>query len=139
MANCTIAGNRSRFNQAVFAAGGTILNTIIAGNIATEIEGTSIWGGGASTNIFSYCVTDNEEKINPTCRVGTANVIFENFAAGDYRLGYSSPAINIGPKLTAQKAAAAGFDLLGRPRVIDYRVDAGCYERKGRTTTVIVR
>jgi hypothetical protein len=121
--------------------GGKIEATIIAGNTATETAGAAmVWTGpAASTNIFVNCVTDNAEKINPTCRAALATAIFKNFAAGDYKLGGDSPAIDIGPRLTPQEIAAAGLDLAGRPRVLNDRVDAGCYESKGRTMMIIVR
>ena len=76
---------------------------------------------------------------NTSCRVQPADDIFKDYAMKNYRLGPGSFAINAGPRLEPHEIAAAGVDLDGRPRVIESRMDHGCYESLVRGTLLMVR
>jgi len=139
--NCTIAGNTMRSNGAVWFEGGptsTFTHCVIAGNTPVD-GGGKVWGGDWNgPNRFTECVAD--EFLNGTCREAEATDLFKNFAAGNYIIKTGSQAVDISPRLSPQQIAALpAVDLAGRPRVINNRVDAGCYESPAPGTLLLVR
>jgi len=116
---------------------------VIAGN--TSIHGGkpplySLGGPGSGNNV-TECALDDVYELDgvPNCRYAEPEKMFKKFAAGDYRLGPASPAINAGPLLSPQEIAAAGVDLDGKPRVVGTRMDHGCYESPVRGTLFLIR
>jgi len=138
--NCTLADNAAGSCAGVWATGGKAVNCIIVGNRctdATELEanpGYPVWAGTESA--FTNCLADLETKINDTCLIGTADATYRNFAAGDFRLPKTSPAVNTGAPLPWMTGAT---DLLGKPRIFGKAPDLGCYECQLGGFTLIVR
>ena len=139
MINCTVVANTSRDFGGVYAAGGTVVNCVIAGNVSSERGKTNpdshAWGGVASA--FVNCTTD--AYVNDTCKVADATKIFKDFAASNYQLSADSPAIDAGELVTPEEAALAGLDLAGNPRIINNRMDNGCFESRARSTILIIK
>ena len=138
LVNCTVAGNTANRNGIVAAdANAIITNCVIAGNTRLN-DAPFVEGAGGAARIFSSTV--DVEIANPSCEISSPNVIFKDWLKGNYQLGAGSPAIDHGELLAPlQIAALPAFDLLGRPRVTNNRIDDGCYESKSRMTTIIVR
>jgi len=150
MRNCTIVGNDGRAFGGIVATGGTVEYTIVAGNRSQDREldngnpdaAVGYWN---SPDRFAGSVSDLWDGAgapwNASCKVGTVKAIFKDAAKKDWQLGVNSPAIDIGRKVEAWEIAAdyPEIDLAGRQRVISGRVDAGCFESKGRAMMVIVR
>ena len=144
MRNCTLAGNDVSTRGVIWSEAdydpAKIMHCVIAGNINVHDAGTPAPLNGWNNNITD-CSLDNAYASGsyPGCRYAEPSVMFKMFAAGDYRLGPSSPAINAGPVLSPQQIAAAGVDLDGKPRVVGTRMDHGCYESPMRGTLLLVR
>jgi hypothetical protein len=126
VANCTVVSNAYPYCAGVLAAGGTVANTIIAGNRSTILGGdAAVYLGTASR--FVNCASDTL-AINGTCVSG--DLAFRDFAAGDYVPRRKSIAINAGDNAYVSEAT----DLLGNPRIFELGVnrhaacDIGCYE-----------
>ncbi|MCL1910163.1 MAG: right-handed parallel beta-helix repeat-containing protein [Kiritimatiellaeota bacterium] len=141
--NCTIADNTSyRFGTFRFDNWSTALftNCVIAGNIDLNDAGfQTVDGNGNWHDRFADCTID-EEDVNETCFYEEPADTFKNFNARKFQLKETSIAIDRGRKLTdLEIAALPAVDLLGRPRVVNNRLDHGCYESIGRATVLIVR
>ncbi len=124
LVNCTIAGNMGegirRDNGDV-----TLLNTIVWNNgddIVGAVEAAySLYGTGPN-------VIDGGNNL-------TADPIFADPGAGDYRLQKGSPAIDVGLN---QNWMLTATDLDGRPRILMQIVDMGCYETIPPSGTLIL-
>ena len=139
--NCTIAGNTSymygvvRFDNNPTAA---LANNVISGNTALAPETSPLWSGHASgPTRFINCTTD--VYVNDTCEVELAATTYKNSAKGNYQLANGSSAIDAGDPVSPAEAAAAGIDLVGNPRIVNNRIDNGCYESRGRGTIIVIR
>ncbi len=143
MDNCTIVDNcHTGLTTVVYAYpeiwGGTVrvYNCVIAGN--TTLDGTRVVsaGSGHAANFFN-CVTDDEEPLNDTCKVGTLTDMFEDYARGNYRPKVGSVLQNMG---TLEGFTAPAKDLAGLPRVMGKAIDVGCYEcQKTKGFLLLVR
>jgi len=121
--------NTSPHHGGVYAAGGTVVNTIIAGNESTVAAETdpaaTAWGVGAGVDaaLFAHCLMDVAPPVGAAWKTAQPAAVFENFGTGDYRLKPGSPAANAGIVFGHPPAV----DLDGKPRVVG-RIDLGCYE-----------
>ncbi|MCK5851812.1 hypothetical protein KAH27_02175 [bacterium] len=124
--NCTISKN-----EATFKGGGvycmetlghdmwaTVRNSIIYDNLAPE---GSNFHNDVSTTVYSYCCTIPEPY-------GPENITnipeFIDKVSGNFHLPGWSPCVNAG----TNAFAAMPYDLDGDARIIDGKVDIGCYE-----------
>lgn len=145
--NCLLTGNSAPGSQqegaGVFMTGGNAQNCTLSGNTADN-PGAGLFqtGGSVSNSIIRYnyrgAAEDNVSKAGGTLAfscmsplvTGTNNTsadpLFLNAAAGDYRLGPGSPCINNGSN---QPWMSTATDLGGtNARMIGVNVDMGCYE-----------
>ena len=115
--NCTIVDNAAKVAGGV--SGGTMRNSIIWNNVATNGDGTDNYGG---TVAFSYCCTtpavDGEGCISKDPLLRPRN------SSMPYTLRGASPCVNIGNNAYTNSV----FDLSGKARVLRRTVDLGCYE-----------
>ena len=131
VANCTVVTNVYPYCAGVLAAGGTVANTVIAGNSSTILGGdAAVYLGSASR--FVNCASDTL-ALNATCVSG--DLAFRDFKAGDYVPLPGSIAINAGDNAYASEAT----DLLGNPRRYNRRVDVGCFEYALSPTILFLR
>lgn len=123
--NCTITANSSESGPAGYYRynGGTMVNSIVWGNTNSDKEG--IYGdhdiAGTTTEGMTFCTIENP--------------VFKNASKGDFRLKNSSPALNAGTNLDWMTDAT---DLGGVPRILQRRVDLGCYEYKNSGMSLFV-
>lgn len=138
--NCTIAGNTAAYGGGVHfgSNSGSInnmfTNTIVYGNQSLEDPGRpDIWFHGVAAvaanqkGQFRYCCASADlpaENGNLT-----ADPLFENSAAENYRLATGSPCINTA-EMQDWMLEANVVDLDGRPRLDRFsgKIDMGCYE-----------
>lgn len=124
--NCTLTGNAAQKGGGV--QDGIIYNSIIYYNNASD--GANWRGQGANTFVNtrvcttpmppgSNCITNEPLFITIGTGYGT------NHVAGDCRLQFSSPCVNMG---TNQDWMSIATDLDAKPRIIDGQVDMGAYE-----------
>ncbi|MBQ4200099.1 MAG: InlB B-repeat-containing protein [Kiritimatiellae bacterium] len=117
--NCTVVSNTAS------SQGGGIYNvharnTIVWGNVCTAGNSYSNNYNGISATIAYSCIAPNAPG---TGNINT-NPYFADPVGGDYRLQQYSPCLDVG-----NNAYVVGdADLSGTNRVIDGRVDMGCYE-----------
>mgnify|MGYP001765270690 CR=1 FL=1 len=116
LVNCTVVSNRG--NNAGGVSGGIMVNSIVYGNLPTNVP-------NHTNAAFSYSCTTPDPG-------GTGNVTadprFVDAGAGNYRLLATSPCINAGDN----GAVLDGADLDGNPRIAlgspFGRVDMGAFE-----------
>jgi hypothetical protein len=151
--NCVVAGNLSvGFDGAAYLDGATMENCTLVGNVCSN-AGVTASGGMRTVNkavVRNTVIVDSTNIVTGSAvnwiREGgtieyscttpsaaaygggniTALPVFENTAAGDYRLAAGSPGVNQG---TNVEWMAAATDLAGNPRIGQKRVDMGAYER----------
>jgi len=122
--NCTIHGNYGWRGGGIYSwpnARPRFLNSIVWGN-------TVGWAGpqylgDESEEIFSHCCSETEVPW-PGTGNRIDNPLFQNAAAGDFRLQADSPCIDAGHNAWTTMAT----DLGGNPRVVNGVVDMGAYE-----------
>jgi len=118
------------------AGGGTLYNCTLADNWVDGGGGVDwcstinciIWGNAANfgSNFFHFgALYSCSTPLLPGAGNITNDPLFVNAATGDFHLLEGSPCINAGTNLPWMAGAT---DLDGTPRVIDGRVDMGCYE-----------
>lgn len=114
--NCTVANNAS---QGIGQASGTltVTNSILWGN------GDDLTGVVAVA--FSDIQTADSFWTNGTLGCISADPLFANANAGDYRLSKGSPCVNVGFN---QNWMSGSVDLGGGRRVLSGTVDLGAYE-----------
>jgi hypothetical protein len=118
--NCTVYGNTTLGSAGSYCAGGvsdaSLIGCIVYGNTGGD------WNRG---DTLSYCCTtpapDGPGNI-------TADPMFMDAAAGDFRLHWSSPCINAG---TNMDWMAGALDADGRPRILAGTADMGAHEFSG--------
>lgn len=121
--NCTIAKNAGLTTGGVFASGGSIVNTVIAGNTSANKGGDYVaWAG--NPELFVNCVTDTETALNDTCLASNFDMLFADYANGDFHLAAGAVAIDAGAAIENPPA----HDLDGAERVQGNGIDMGCYE-----------
>ena len=117
--NCTVVSNTAS------SQGGGIYNvharnTIVWGNVCTAGNSFSNNYNGISATIVYSCIAPNTPG---TGNINT-NPYFADPANGDYRLQQYSPCLDAGNN----SYVVGESDLSGTNRMIDGRVDMGCYE-----------
>lgn len=124
--NCTIVDNFHTGLVAVIRADATarVVNCVMAANRANE-SGLAVKGWDGAPSAFVNCATDDAAPINDTCRIGTANEFFANYAQGDY-----TPR---GGGVLQDGGTIAGLvpptgDLANESRQRGKAIDIGCYE-----------
>ena len=121
MVNCTVIDNGQ---SGVYVAANTVkvANSVFYGNGATA---TANFLGQMGT--YSHCAA---AVTNDACAtwVVLADGHFSNYAAGDYRLNASSPAVDYATDDSTWVPSMASTDLLGKDRQSGPAVDLGCYE-----------
>jgi hypothetical protein len=130
MENCTVVSNTSPGNAGPAvgtAAGASVLNSIIWGNLYTNATPSSF--GGPPTIAFTRTEFAWAGDGNTT-----ADPIFVNPAAGDFTLRGASPCVNTGSNVAWM---AEAVDLAGSRRIIGSAVDMGAYECQRVAGTVI--
>ena len=80
------------------------------------------------------CATDDAEPINGTCRTGTTETFFTDYAAGDLTPKMGGALFGKGIAVAGQPAV----DLAGLPRVSGSAIDIGCYECQLDPRTIIL-
>ncbi|MCL1910087.1 MAG: InlB B-repeat-containing protein, partial [Kiritimatiellaeota bacterium] len=128
--NCTIVGNTSSYNGAAGTAVryGKHYNTIIWGNIRTGANQSNNPNhySIAAANMVNCCT-----PILPNVNIPNGSVVgdpmFENSAAGNFRLQPGSSCIDAGSNAYVLPEWN-GADLAGHPRIYNLIVDVGAYE-----------
>lgn len=145
--NCLFTGNSDSGIYNENNSSPTIINTTIAANNGSALFSSNstpvlhnsiVWGGTvgsytASHSLIKGVVSINNGNIDATPYNETD--IFSDYTGGDYKLKFSSPAINAGSNNLYTGLGANTLDLLGNPRVYDYaaagKIDLGAYEYQG--------
>jgi hypothetical protein len=113
MNNCTVVGNSS-FGAGGGVKGGVVLNSIVYNNFGSG-------NPNFDSSIFAYSCT-TPDPAGDHCI--TNNPKFENAAAGNYRLNFTSPCLEVGNNFES----AVPTDLDGNARILANVVDMGAYE-----------
>ena len=144
--NNTFVGN-SITNRGLLCVntGAQILNNAFADNLFAVVSEETVdattdvgfnFGSAASDAAFVNCATDFGEPLNATCKVGTTETMFKNYAQGDYSPKAGGPLYNAGVTPSGWEKIT---DLAGKPRVVGRSVDIGCYEGKAAGFMIYVR
>ncbi len=136
LSNVTFSGNHAgNYGGGMYnyGTGGVsapvIVNTILWGNDAPQI-----YNIGSVAPTFSYSLVQGGCPPGATCGDGMLDAgplfvqpidaISAPTTEGDYRLQFTSPAIDAGNTLSV----TAATDLDGNPRIVNHKVDMGAYE-----------
>ena len=117
---CTITANEAGSGPAgCYRVGGTMVNTIVWGNVNNDAAGEydDVNVAGAAAQGMDRCLTSDPR--------------FKAPQRGDFRLKGSSPAVNAGSWALVGETkdeVRAMRDLLGCPRLLGSEIDLGCYE-----------
>lgn len=135
--NCTIVDNFHTGLVAAVRADATarVVNCVMAAN-CKNATGLAIMGWDGAPSSFVNCATDDAAPINDTCRIGTANEFFANYAQGDY-----TPR---GGGVLQDGGTIAGLvpptvDLANESRQRGENIDIGCYESMPRRFLLRIR
>jgi hypothetical protein len=141
--NCTFTGGRglavNRSQQAFLQTDGTasLRNCIFWDN-----AGGSIHVEGSATPTVTYTDlqtdigTEDIQYLSADNHVFSADPLFEDAAALDYRLGKGSPCINAGNPAGITRAET---DLDGAKRISGASIDLGAYERQQNGLIMVLR
>jgi hypothetical protein len=139
--SCTVAGNGDGilFGYNRHKKGNAVLNTITAfnggygllvdgdpanENYACGVASACSYGNPSGNFVARPAGTDTNLAIDAASF--SADPLFRDASAGDYRITGSSPCVNAGTNIAWMAAAT---DLNGHnPRIVDDRVDMGAYE-----------
>ena len=121
--NCTVVSNSAHYRgDGVYVAGAevSVQNTIMYDN-----GSENVYVGSITDTVYQCCCT------TPLPGTGTGNIsgapIFADAAAGDFSLTALSPGVDAG----TNDAVSCLLDLAENARVMNGRVDIGCYEMTG--------
>ena len=124
--NCTIVGNAGAaeettvYGGGLYVAGGTVVNTVVSGNLAgTAASNAALADGLDAATVFANCCLTGFAG-GAGCQSGDP-LLDANFVPTE-----KSPVINRGRRLDWMTADA--LDLAHNPRVCRSKVDMGCYE-----------
>jgi len=121
--NSTISGNSARYGGGVCGdLGGQIHNCIIYFN--TSSSSGDNYDNQSSGMSYNHCCTTPELDVSLGLGNIPDNPLFVDLAGGDFHLQPGSPCINAGNN----QYAFGNDDLDGTSRIMDERVDMGCYE-----------
>ncbi len=138
MDNCTIVDNCHTGLSVVVhatAADARIYNCVIAQNTTPEGTAASIsWVSNKGK--FINCVTDGDEALNDTCKVGALADMFESVTDGKWLPKADGILKNAG---TTEGLVVPSIDLKGNPRIRGTAIDVGCYEIASRSFTIRIR
>jgi len=135
LANCLVAGNDAA-KSGGGTYGSTLINCTVTGNAALlggggtyrgTLANCIVWGNDAAARANYYDSTLSfscSEPLPAGAGNISANPLFINAAAGDYRLRASSPCLNKGDNARSP----GNTDLVGNPRISHGIVDMGAYE-----------
>lgn len=139
--NSTIANNFATNSGNGFyhhKIGGATISALIINNTIMS-NGTNNYSenlAGTSTIIRDYSLlSDNSLPTPGDGNINNSSPLFEDAAAGNFKLLSNSPCINAGiPDTIGLMIAYDGLDLAGDPRIFEgevERIDMGCYEFQG--------
>jgi hypothetical protein len=114
--------------------GGSVINSILYGNEAPYFA-YSNWYVGGATPVFTNCCSTPSLASYGEGNI-TADPVFANAAAYDYRLVRPSPCINTGLTMDWMTGRT---DLAGNPRIVGGAVEMGAYEFLPPGTAIMVR
>jgi hypothetical protein len=145
MDSCTIVSNRTAHSGAgiYHRWSGTVTNCVIAFNMKGNVMETgSYWclNGNATADPSAYrncCMWPALTSVF-LAENGCVNADprFKDAAHGDFTLGGGSPCRDTGVN---EDWMVGAFDLLGRPRIVNSRVDIGCYESPVRGMRISIK
>ncbi|MCL2103626.1 MAG: VWA domain-containing protein [Kiritimatiellaeota bacterium] len=138
--NCLLYGNTATGHGGVMY-GGTLVNCTLSGNTATGNGGGSCWGRLDNCIVWgNTAVGEGDNHYNTTFLYSctepmptgsyngggniSADPLFEDALAGNFRLRMDSPCVNAG----TNPSVVGTVDLDGKPRIRDGTVDMGAYE-----------
>ena len=140
--NCLVARN----NAGVFFNGGALINCTVAGNYGTGLYleknagvfNCVAWSNAPNWRLSTVAPATSVAYFYNNCTTpaysggGDANgnitspPNFQNYAAGNYRLGPGTSCLNGG--LSQSALGYGATDLDGNPRVVENNIDIGAYE-----------
>ena len=113
--NCTLSGNTASSGGG--SNGGTLNNCIVWGNFISGTGTTTNYDGGTFRYSCAWPLPGGNGNIGQA-------PLFVDAANGNFRLRQNSPGVNAGDNTYATWS----FDLDGKPRIQENRVDMGAYE-----------
>jgi hypothetical protein len=150
-------------SSAIYATGGTIVNTTVVNNQGRCSGGFSVSGSAQIINCaiignkninendpvasdawigtaenYTACLSDTSDPINGNCSATSlpANQIFRTKMGADYFPVQGSPLINRGVNWSGAENTT---DLAGNPRKIGSFIDIGCYEGPEESSILFIR
>ena len=145
VSNCTVTANESAYGGGIFCAKkntgswaiftGPVVNTAVVGNSAS-IEDDNIIHDDATIPNMTYCFGPEGELPEGEGNVFGTDAKFSNAVRGDYRPRQASSLVDNGVNAAWMETAT---DLRGHSRIINKRVDIGCYEFPWRGFSLLVR
>ena len=145
VSNCTVTANESAYCGGIFCAKkntgswavftGPVVNTAVVGNSAS-IEDDNITHDDATIPNMTYCFGPEGELPEGEGNVFGTDAKFRNAVQGDYRPRRASSLVDNGVNAAWMETAT---DLRGHSRIINKRVDIGCYEFPWRGFSLLVR
>lgn len=134
------AGTAHLINSTLFNAQGAVLH--MNANTANTSENSIFWTGAANTDVMTagsgspaitftnsiHSATYPPAIIVTDQNASTSDPLFNNPAAGDFRLQAASPAINTGDNTLYNSGIYGNTDLAGYYRIANSIIDMGAYE-----------
>ena len=121
--NCSVVDCSASVAGGIWVKSGAVAKNCVVANCQKggvwEVGGDFVMTPStiASDGTVLYCATDDAEKFNETCVIGTAATFFKNDALGDYRPKAGGPLVKAGENrvdIGAYKSVSPGIVLLVR-------------------------